>query len=109
MSLNPIRRPFGDDGDDRNTCLCENSMRNSIPHQKSTTKKSPLGCSLKIEWLNSLEAANYLRLSVKTLRNKTSNGEIPFHKLGRLNRYRKDELEAMLLSEKRGKQYGNKV
>ncbi len=100
----------GCDGcDDSNTCLYENSMQNSALHQRSTAKACTTGCSLKIEWLNSLEAAEYLRLPVKTLLNKTSNGEIPFTKLGRLNRYRKDELEAMLLSKKRGNQYGNKV
>ena len=58
--------------------------------------------SLKIEWLNSNEAAELLRLSVKALRNLTSNGQLPFYKLGRRNRYRRDELEAILLKEKRG-------
>lgn len=62
--------------------------------------------SLKIEWLDSNEAANYLRISVKTLMNLVSNGEIPFYKFGRRNRYRKDELDALLLQNKRGK-YGN--
>ncbi len=57
--------------------------------------------SLKFEWLNSEEAAIFLRISVKVLRNMTSNGQIPFYKLGRRNRYRKCELEAMLLSKKR--------
>jgi excisionase family DNA binding protein len=63
-------------------------------------------CSLTIEWLNSEEAAMYLRISVKALRNMTSNGLLPFYKLGRRNRYRKDELETLLRSQKRG-QYGN--
>jgi excisionase family DNA binding protein len=62
--------------------------------------------SLKIEWLDSKEAANLLRVTVKALRNLTSNGNIPFYKLGRRNRYRRDELEAILLQEKRGK-HGN--
>ncbi len=60
-------------------------------------------CSLTIQWLNSEEAANVLRVSVKALRNMTSNGRVPFYKLGRRNRYRKDELEELLLSQKRGK------
>lgn len=62
--------------------------------------------SLTIEWLNSEEAAGFLRISVKALRNMTSNGQLPFYKLGRRNRYRKDELETLLRSQKRG-QYGN--
>lgn len=53
-------------------------------------------------WLNTKEAANYLRLSVAELRNKSSNGKIPYYKLGRSNRYCKSELEALLLKNKRG-------
>ena len=59
--------------------------------------------SLKFIWLNSNEAASYLRISVKTLMNLSSNGTIPFYKFGRRNRYRKDELDAILLQNKRGK------
>jgi excisionase family DNA binding protein len=58
--------------------------------------------SFSFEWMNSDEAAEYLRLSVATLRNMTSAGEIPYTKLGRRNRYRKDQLRALLLENKRG-------
>lgn len=89
-------------------------MRSRHPNQRRTvvvrdlTFDSPnientADSSLKIEWLDSEEAANLLRISVKALRNMTSNGQLPFYKLGRRNRYRKDELEAQLLSQKRGK------
>ena len=64
-------------------------------------KKDP--SSLKIEWLDSEEAAKLLRLSVGALRNMTSSGQIPFYKLGNRNRYRKDELEGLLLSQRKGK------
>ena len=64
--------------------------------------------SLKIEWLDSNEAAGMLRISVKSLRNLTSNGQVPYYKFGRRNRYRRDELEALLLQERRGR-YGNQV
>ncbi|MFM6930366.1 MAG: helix-turn-helix domain-containing protein [Bdellovibrio sp.] len=73
---------------------------------EETSDDSILDCSLKIEWLNSEEAARLLRISVKALRNMTSNGQLPFYKLGRRNRYRKDELETLLRSQKRGN-YGN--
>lgn len=59
--------------------------------------------SLKIEWLDSENAAIYLGVSVATLRNMASNGQIPFYKLGRRNRYRKDELESLMLKSRRGK------
>lgn len=98
-------------------CLRGEAMRNIRPQHwagkpardhinEYANSESIFDRSLKIEWLNTLEAAEFLRLSVKALRNRTSNGTIPFHKLGRSNRYRKDELTALLLSQKRGK-YGN--
>ncbi|MFN8846388.1 MAG: helix-turn-helix domain-containing protein [Bdellovibrionales bacterium] len=62
---------------------------------------SPSPRSLTI-WLDSIEAARFLKVSVPMLRNMTSNGQIPFYKLGRRNRYRADELEVLLLKERRG-------
>ena len=61
-----------------------------------------ISSSLKIEWLDSKEAANYLKLPVKSLLNLTSSGKIPYNKLGRLNRYQKDVLDSVLLQNKRG-------
>jgi excisionase family DNA binding protein len=62
--------------------------------------------SLTIEWLDSKSAAKYLCISVETLRNLTCNGQIPYYKLGHRNRYRKDEINSILLNTKRGK-HGN--
>ena len=58
------------------------------------------------EWLSTEEAAAYLRLSVGSLRNLTSNGEVPHYKLGYRNRYRLDELRNLLLSNKKGGIHG---
>lgn len=63
----------------------------------------PTNSSLKIEWMDSKEAASFLRISEQALRNMTSNGRIPFYKLGRRNRYRKDELTDLVLSQRKGK------
>lgn len=71
-------------------------------HIKTALEKG----SLKIEWLNSDEAARYLKLPIKSLMNLTSRGAIPYYKLGRLNKYRRDELDYILLQNKRG-QNGN--
>lgn len=59
------------------------------------------------EWLSVSEAAEYLRISEGSLRNLTSNGKIPFYKLGRRVRYLKAELKALLLSNRKGVLYGN--
>ncbi|MBC7385494.1 MAG: helix-turn-helix domain-containing protein [Cryobacterium sp.] len=50
------------------------------------------------EWLNSSEAADFLGISVGSLRNKVSNGTIEVSgKIGRLNRFRVSDLEELLL------------
>lgn len=65
-------------------------------------------CSLKYrEWMTTEEAAAYLGLSPGALRNMTSNGQVPYHKLGRRNRYQMVELKQLLLSQKRGVSHGN--
>ena len=64
-------------------------------------------CSLKTEWLTSEEAASYLRVSVKSLFNLCSNGQLTYYKFKKRNRYKRSELEALLLSNKRGGFNGN--
>lgn len=54
------------------------------------------------EWLNTVEAAEYLRTSPAALRNMTSNRAIPYHKLGRRNRYKRSDLRSLLLQNRRG-------
>ena len=55
------------------------------------------------EWLNSKQAAHYLKVSVAQLHNLTSAGQIPHYKMGRANRYQKSELREFLLRFPRGK------
>lgn len=55
------------------------------------------------EWLDSTKAAAYLDISEGQLRNKVSNGEIPYYKWNRLNKYKRSELDALLSKEKRGR------
>jgi excisionase family DNA binding protein len=63
--------------------------------------------SLTTEWLDTKQAAAYLKVTVGALRNMTSNGHIPYYKLVGRNRYRTSELQSLLLSKKRGVNYGN--
>ncbi|MDC1175538.1 helix-turn-helix domain-containing protein [Bacteriovoracaceae bacterium] len=59
------------------------------------------------KWFNTEEAAEFLKISPGCLRNLTSNGQVPFYKFGKRNRYLKSELHEMLLSHKRGRrEYG---
>ncbi len=50
-------------------------------------------------WLSTEQAAEYLGISVGSLRNRVACGEIPRRKLGRLNRYLRSELDALLVSK----------
>ncbi len=61
----------------------------------------------QMEWLTTDEAAEFLKIPPGSLRNMTSNGKIPFYKLGRSNRYLRRDLVELLLKNKRGISYGN--
>ncbi len=53
-------------------------------------------------FLNSKEASIVMGISEKQLRNLTSLGVVPYYKFGRLNRYKLDELIALIESNPRG-------
>lgn len=53
--------------------------------------------NIQIVWLDSKEAAEYLRISVENLRVKVSRGEIPVNgRLGRTWRFKREELDKLL-------------
>ena len=79
-------------------CIC-NDATSALEASTSSLKTE--------EWLDTKQAAIFLRMTVGALRNMTSNGHIPYYKLGRRNRYRMSELRSLLLSQKRGVNYGN--
>jgi excisionase family DNA binding protein len=57
--------------------------------------------TVKKEWLSSQEAAEYLGITVGSLRNKVCNGLIkPSGKLGRLNRFHIRDLQELLSGSK---------
>ena len=64
-------------------------------------------CTCFYEFLSHKEAAQYLKISEGELRNKTSNGTIPYYKIGRRNLYRLSEMRSFVLSQKRGGNIGN--
>lgn len=53
-------------------------------------------------WLTTREAAEFLRITPKSLLNLTSNGRIRFYKFGRSNRFLASELSQLLLAQPRG-------
>jgi excisionase family DNA binding protein len=67
---------------------------------KRATKKidvsAPPPSRLFPENMNAEEAAEYLNIEIKTLRNWTSSKKIPFSKIGGTVRYRKSDIDAFL-------------
>ena len=47
-------------------------------------------------WLNTDEAAEYLSTTKKGILNRVHRGEIPVYKIGRLNRYKRVELDRLI-------------
>jgi excisionase family DNA binding protein len=54
------------------------------------------------EWFSTEEAAEYLRVSSSVLHNLCSQGKVPYCKLGRRNRFRREDLDELLLRNRRG-------
>jgi excisionase family DNA binding protein len=57
---------------------------------------------IQTKWLNSKEAADYLRVTVNQLYNLTSNGTLIYYKLGRSNRFNIFDLDEYLFRNIRG-------
>lgn len=60
-----------------------------------------------IRWLTTKEAAEFLRISSKSLLNLTSNGRVRYYKFGRSNRFLLRDLHQLLLGQPRGGSHGN--
>lgn len=51
---------------------------------------------LSVRWLTTEEAAQYLRVSISSIKAMIYRGQIRPHKLGRRNRFLRDELDRLL-------------
>lgn len=56
----------------------------------------------KAVWLNTQEAAAYLRISPQALRNHVYRGDVPFYKFRRSLRFKRTELDRLLEGTRRG-------
>lgn len=90
---------------DRRARIEQSSEDKELPSRSECVGDVP-GSLTSTEWFNTEQVARYLGLSSAAIRNMTSNGQIPYYKLGRRNRYRAPELRELLLSRKRGGIYG---
>ncbi len=58
-------------------------------------------------WLDSKEAASYLRLSVNSLRIRVMRGQIPFYRLGKRLRFKRSELKSLVENSLKGGSHDN--
>ena len=51
-----------------------------------------------LKWMNSEEASTYLRTSIGSIRNMVYRGQLPAKKLGNRLRFKKTDLDSLLVS-----------
>jgi excisionase family DNA binding protein len=56
----------------------------------------PLASLENLKWLSTIEAAQYLRVSVGSMKNMVYRGQIRSRKLGRRNRFLREELDRVV-------------
>ena len=61
------------------------------------TRKNELNKN-NVQWLKTIEAADYLGVTTRTMANYRSRGQIAFAQIGRVIRYRKSDLDDFLYS-----------
>lgn len=49
-----------------------------------------------VRWLTTCEAAQYLRVSISSIKTMIYRGQVRVHKLGRRNRFLREELERLI-------------
>ena len=58
--------------------------------------REPVSSLENVRWLTTNEAAQYLRVSISSLKTMIYRGQVRAHKLGRRNRFLIDELERLI-------------
>lgn len=101
---------FTEEVENKGTAMYKNARPRHLRHETPIGLAASLGLgslTTKDEWLTTAEAAGVLKIPEGSLRNLTSNGRIPYYKLGRRNRYLKSDLLKLLLSTRKGEFNGS--
>jgi excisionase family DNA binding protein len=78
-------------------CSCKTADSDGLFDKKIATERESLPLE-KLRWLSSSEAAQYLRVSEGSIKNMVYRGQLSPKKLGRLNRFLREDLERALSS-----------
>jgi len=69
------------------------------PFQESSSNENAMN---NLVWMNSKEAASYLRISTGALRAHIYKGQLPFYKLKNRLRFKRTDLDRMLENTRQG-------
>lgn len=75
---------------------CENKNSNSQKFFENKIARESKFSLVDVRWLTTSEAAQYLRVSISSLKTMIYRGQVRAHKLGRRNRFLRDELERLI-------------
>lgn len=75
--------------------ISENGFRSEwfFENKKASERKTS---PEEVRWLTTCEAAQYLRVSVSSIKSMIYRGRVRPYKLGRHNRFRRDELDLLI-------------
>lgn len=81
-------------GKNEGQSIFENSRAETKAALKAETQ--PQGKHQPLKWLTTQEAADYLRVSISSIKTMIYRGQVRVHKLGRRNRFLIEELERLI-------------
>lgn len=81
-------------GKDQEKAVNLDSEKKFFENKIARGQKVSLG---EIRWLTTGEAAQYLRVSADSIKTMVYRGKIRVHKLGRRNRFLREELERLII------------
>ncbi len=84
-----------DSGIENRAKFSENGFRSEwfFENKKASERKTS---PEEVRWLTTCEAAQYLRVSVSSIKSMIYRGRVRPYKLGRHNRFRRDELDLLI-------------
>ena len=80
-------------GIEPSTAVVSQSTNSIFENSKAREQNHPLEM---VRWLTTSEAAQYLRVSISSIKTMIYRGQVRVHKLGRRNRFLRDELERLI-------------
>lgn len=88
-------RKTGETESSRNKRNELSSREEVLLFEKKIARESTVS-QFNVRWLTTCEAAQYLRVSISSIKTMIYRGQVRVHKLGRRNRFLREELERLI-------------